>query len=128
MAGQARAQAGEGEVIHVGYNDNVADLKLDRDFSYLTVGYQYDEALFFYASYQTEEDEFTRFDEAEGGLYHTKVDIDLPGVGFSYRLNDRVTCKGQYVPVHIGTDYSSRSDEVQGQDLRYLGAAVSIIF
>ncbi|MFT5088074.1 MAG: hypothetical protein ACI906_002200 [Candidatus Latescibacterota bacterium] len=118
----------EGETIHAGYNDNVKALKLDRNFNYATVGYHHSEALFLYASYQTEEDEFTRFDEAEGGIYHVEVDIDLPSVGFAYRLNDRITFKGQYEPVHIDVEFSSRTYEVEDQDLDYVGAAVSIVF
>ena len=118
----------EGEVIHAGYNDNVAELKLDRDFNYATVGYQYSEALLIYASYQTEEAEITRYDEVFGGLYQLTTDIDLPMLGFAYRINDRVTLKGQYAPVDINVDLSVADYDEEDQELTYIGAAVSIVF
>lgn len=118
----------EGEVIHAGYNDNVAELKFDRDFNYATVGYQHSEALLVYASYQTEEGEFTRYHEDFGGLFQLKTDIDLPMFGFAYRINDRVTLKGQYAPVDINVDLSTTAYDEEDQELTYIGTAVSIIF
>ena len=118
----------EGEVIHAGYNDNVAELKFDRDFSYATIGYQHSEALLIYASYQTEEGEFTRYHDIYGGIFQLSADIDLPVFGFAYRVNDRVTVKGTYAPVDINVDISNAAYEQENQELTYIGAAVSIIF
>ena len=79
----------ESEVIKVGYDDNATTMKVDRCFAYATLGYHHSEALYAYLTYQTEEDEFTHFNEDFGGLSLVENDIDVPGIGVSYRKRHR---------------------------------------
>ena len=122
----------ESEIIRGGYDDNATSMQVDRSFSYATLGYHHSEALYVYLTYQTEEDELTRFNETfesfPTGLFLVENDIDVPGIGFSYRINDRILTKAQYSPVNIKTDIPPTDYTEEDQDINYLTAGISVIF
>jgi hypothetical protein len=119
----------EGEIIHVGFDDDVPLLKVDRDFYYGTLGRYFTEELFAYVSYQSTEEDFTSQDPESGDFYVATVDISLPEIGAAYRINDRVTLKAQYAPVGIDVGHSGIADyDLEDNRADYLALAVSVIF
>lgn len=93
----------EGEFILVAYDDDVAEVSLDKNFYYATLGYHLNERLFVYGSYWFTGQDFTGVfrDSGQPFLFRGDSDVKVPTFGFSYHLSDRITFKGQFARVWI---------------------------
>ncbi len=95
----------ESEIIVVSYDDDIAEVSLDKQFYYATLGYHLSDRLFAYGSYwNTSEDLTGVFREAETGepgLFNGDANVEVLTFGFSYNFSDRITFKGQFARVWI---------------------------
>lgn len=104
----------ESEYINTKVNREIATgLDFKVDFYYVTVGLYVNEFLFVYGTLsQLEIDNFgIRIDsiippsDTVYSGFDTKTKIDLPTVGFSYNLNNRITFKGQVLLADINEEW-----------------------
>jgi hypothetical protein len=80
-------------------NDTAGETGFDGKFYYATLGYQATERVFAYASYWYLQHDVT-FIASEIPRLITTVNtekINVPAAGVAFKLNDRITFKGQYV-------------------------------
>lgn len=82
----------EGEVIAVNYDEPVDGVENDKNFFYGTLGYNFMDKLFIYASYWQLEQYFSLREPGE--IVTTKWTMKIPTGGVSYQMNDRITLKG----------------------------------
>jgi len=112
--------------------DSRGETSFDGKFYYGTLGYLIKERVFPYASYWYISHDFT-YIAAELPLFTAVgiTTIDGPTVGLSFKLNDRITFKGQYLSVSIKDEFPipfSTIKLVQEQRYKIFAAAASVFF
>ena len=107
----------ESEYIRVRYDDDLPDLLIRLEFYYATVGYQFTEDLYGFASYWAEEDELTPLGK---GI------IKVPNVGLRYDLIDGIALKAAYA--RGSQKLESESGVVEKHEFDFYTVAVSAMF
>jgi hypothetical protein len=111
----------ESEFISIVYHEDVAGFNIDKQFGYVTLGYQFTDRWFAYATYwETRENYWFPY------LDNVDQTFRISGGGFSCVVNDRVTLKGQ---AGTGT-YESRVPglDLSEYDFDHTSLAVSVFF
>lgn len=114
-------------------NDTGGELSQDGKFYYGTLGYLIKERIFVYASYWYLTHDIS-FIAAQIPKLITSVGqgkINVPTVGVSFKLNDRITLKGQYVSAKIKEEYPFiflNDSIVEEQKYRIFAIAASVFF
>jgi hypothetical protein len=143
---QVRRFSFEGEFITVNYgdiseiringeisNDTAGEIDFDGGFYYGTLGYQLTDRLFAYASYWYLKHD-SPFVASQVPRLVTAVGdgkIKVPGAGIAFKLNDRITFKGQYASANIKDEYPLLfNDEiaVEEQQFDIFAIAASVFF
>ncbi len=120
----------EAELISVLYDDDTPEISIDKLFYYATFGFDLTDQLFAYASYWLTRQDFTAFREDAPNapaLVVAEVDVRVPTLGVSYRLNDRITFKGQFARVLIEEEVK-RLQIRENNNLNFYSVAASIFF
>jgi hypothetical protein len=136
----------EGEFITANYNDiseiridgvisneNHGEISMDAKFYYGTLGYQISDQIFTYASYWNVKRDFP-FVASQTPKLLTSIGltiIDGPSAGISFKLNDRLTFKGQYVSTKVKEEFPLPvGNEVPTIEQRYniFAIAASVFF
>ena len=82
----------EAEFIRMRYSEDLPELTLRREFYYGTLGYYLTENLFAYATYWVTDD---------FAAVNLRDEIEVPGIGISYRFSDGISFKAQTAKVRI---------------------------
>ena len=107
----------ESEYIRVRYDDDIPDFLIRLEFYYATVGRQWTENLFVFASYWIEEEELTPLGKGR---------VEIPYVGLRYDLTDGIALKAGFV---IGNHRNETpSGEIEKGDFEIYSAAISAMF
>ena len=115
----------ESEFVIVRYNDDMPDVSIDKEFYYGTLGYRITDQLFVYGSYWFVQEDFSNFDP--GIVSSGSSEIEVPNVGMTYNLNDRITFKGQFALVDINLEIPMLQFEEKAEFNHY-SIAASIFF
>ena len=125
----------EGEFIRVAYDEDEADLDVDKEFFYGTLGYQLTERWFLYATYWDTVHRLVAFDVAgPQGLIPVlplKIDIGVINAGVAFNPTDRITLKAQGGPVDVvrSTTVVPFGDVTRNRwDFNIYGIAASVLF
>lgn len=108
----------ESEFINVRYDEDIGGLDVDRDFYYINLGYQVSEPLFLYFGYYKTDERIRAAD------LQTSLIIETPGVGVSYKFNDRMQFKAQYARVRV----SDKFGDHYNQKWNFFALATSVFF
>jgi hypothetical protein len=113
--------------------DTVGEINFDGRFYYGTLGYQINEQFFAYTSYWYLTHNFPFIASQVPRLVTTigASQIHGPNVGISFKLNDRITFKGQYVSVDVQDElplYFSEDIIIEEQKFNIFAIAASVFF
>jgi hypothetical protein len=118
----------ESEFITTNLDEGISELELDLDFYYATLGYQFSEQVFMYASYGVTHGRFKLLD-ADPEI--EDEDIIVPTIGLTYNLGDRIRLKGQYARVSSEdvSQFVSQGIVLKSKDtFNFYTLAASIVF
>lgn len=110
------------EYIKVIY-DTGKKIDLDKQFFYATLGFRINDDLFTYFSLFSTLEKFN-FTNPEFSQYNTEVSINIPNIGFSYDINDRIKFKGQFARVDVDIKNNPQNSVLTF----YYAAAISVFF
>ncbi|MCB2230472.1 porin [bacterium] len=121
----------EGELISVRYDNEGPTVDLDLDFYYATVGYEFDERWSAYVSYwKTRERSFVNLEDAQTFnpiSLDQVLELEIPTVGLSCRINDRVTVKAQWARVWQEIESTGLAYDITSSS-HYFALAISAFF
>jgi len=122
----------EGEFIIAKNDEDLPEINLDGEFYYGTLGYQFTERLFVYGSYWLVKGNFPLIVSTMPVLViHTGTEnTDVPTAGVAYRLNDRITFKGQFASATIKSEVPLVTNEMLAvkQKFNLFALAASVFF
>ncbi len=110
------------EYIKVFY-DTDKKIDLDKQFFYATLGFRINDDLFTYFSLFSTLEKFN-FTNPEQFKDNIEVSINIPNIGFSYDINDRIKFKGQFARVDVDIKNSPQNSLLTF----YYAAAISVFF
>jgi len=110
----------ESEYINVMYDEDAPEIDVDKQFGYLTLGYQISERWHIYLSHwQLQE-------YRNDLLVPEKIIIQIPNVGASFTMNDRITFKAQSGSGNFETEKAGV--DISEKDFDFFTLAVSVFF
>jgi hypothetical protein len=123
----------EGELINVLY-DEETNFDFDLYFSYSTLGIYMDDKTFIYISYwYTYYNTFgvvEVIDENSGDpeieVFDSYLKMNIPSIGLTYEINDRIKVKAQYARIKTSSRISAELEEKEKGDFFYI--AISAFF
>lgn len=122
----------EGEFIAVRSKDDLLNIDFDGAFYYGTLGYQFTEQVFVYGGYWFLKGNFPVVISAMPQLLIRtgSEEAGIPTVGIAYRLNDRITFKGQFLPAAVQENLPLTTNEtlVLKQEFKLFALAASAFF
>ncbi|MBN2008471.1 hypothetical protein JW960_03900 [candidate division KSB1 bacterium] len=118
----------ESELISVYYQEDLPHANFNKHFFYITLGYRVTERLFTYLSaWSTDENRIWTDFTPSGKIdyFSGDVDVQVPNIGFSYHISDRITFKGQFAHVKISSDLPNVYPTTKSV---YIESALSVMF
>jgi hypothetical protein len=110
----------EAEYAKVDYQEDVNGLDIDKNFGYVTLGYDITDQWFAYLSYWETNEGFFITPVGVGG----EINFQIMGFGATYALNDRMKFKGQFGK----GQYEANVLDLSEFDFDYTALAVSVRF